>query len=416
MSDALSTLRLDSASFDAADDVTERTIGILADLVAFETVSVRSNLAAVDYIIEFLKMHGVASRTIPDGSGDKASVLATIGPADKAGIVLSAHTDVVPVEGQSWSTPPFRATEIEGRIYGRGTTDMKGFVAAVLAQVPELTKASLQAPVHIAFSYDEELGCLGAPDLVAEVAALPTVPALCIVGEPTRMRVVCGHKGKVARRITVHGKGGHSAYPHKAASALDAAAEIAVGLRDLARECASAPDSPGYDPPCPTVHVGSLHSGTALNLVPDNAVIEFEIRATPRSDVGNLLRRVDRLIAGAEASLKAAASDARIEVTPLIDYPGLDGSPDSGATKLVADLAEDRQTASTISFGTEAGFYAAAGIPTLVCGPGDIARAHKADEWIGRDELAAVNRMLGRLQALLTDPDWMSSLHTSRDQ
>jgi acetylornithine deacetylase len=395
---------------DATGANVARAVEILSKLVGFKTVCGRPNLDAVSYITAYLAQYGVTSKIIHDPTGTKASILASIGPSDRAGVVLSAHTDVVPCDGQTWSTPPFTATHSDGRIFGRGTTDMKGFVALVLAHVPNFRAASLTAPIHIALSYDEELGCKGAPDLVAAVAALPSKPALCIVGEPTRMRVVRGHKGKIARRIIVHGRGGHSAYPDRGANAAYAAADIAVGLRALGRECAVREDAPGFDPAYATVHVGSLHSGTALNLVPEKAVLEFEIRFTPRTDIGALLARIDRLVASAIAPLQAAAPEACAEIENLIDYPGLDLPASNPAAALVQSLAGGHGPASTISFGTEAGLYAAAGIPSLVCGPGDIARAHIADEWIGMGELADASRMLDRLTALLSGPDWDAHL------
>jgi acetylornithine deacetylase len=391
-----------------------RAVDILSKLIAFKTVCGGPNLDIVSYISAYLAQYGVAAKIIPDTTGTKASILASIGPQTRPGVVLSAHTDVVPADGQNWSTSPFAATRTGQQIFGRGTTDMKGFVALVLAHVPNFVAARLAAPIHIAFSYDEELGCKGAPDLVAEVAALPSPPALCIVGEPTRMRVVRGHKGKIARRITIHGRGGHSAYPDRAANAVYAAAEIAVGLRSLGRECELRNEAPGFDPGYATIHVGSLNGGKALNLVPEKAVLEFEIRFTPSTGTKSLLKRVDALVASALAPLQAVAPEACAEIEALIDYPGLDIPASNPAIALLANLSGRTEAPSTISFGTEAGLYAAAGIPSLVCGPGDIARAHIADEWIGVDELADASRMLDRLTTLLSRPGWDASLQQEK--
>lgn len=391
---------------DATGASVARAVDILSRLIAFKTVCGGPNLDAVSYIAAYLAQYGVTPRIIYDPSGTKASLLATIGPADRPGVVLSAHTDVVPAEGQTWSTSPFDAVRKDGRIFGRGATDMKGFVALVLAHVPDLCAAPLTAPVHIAFSYDEELGCKGAPDLVSAVGALPAKPALCIVGEPTKLRVVRGHKGKVARRITVYGRGGHSAYPDRGANAIYAAAQIALGLKALGQECALREEAPGFDPSHATVHVGSLTGGGALNLVPEKASLEFEIRFTPKTDIKALLARIDRLVAAALAPLQAVAPEACAEIEPLIDYPGLDVPASSPAVSLIQSLCGGSEPPSTISFGTEAGLYAAVGIPSLVCGPGDIARAHVADEWIGVDELAEASAMLDRLTALLCRPGW----------
>ena len=213
----------------------ETTLSILNSLIGFASVSSESNLDIVQWIEDYLSQHNVTARRVPDATGRKASLLATIGPRDRAGIVLSAHTDVVPVAGQDWSSPPFTATRRDNRIVGRGATDMKGFIASVLAHVPHFTAAATATPVHIALSYDEEVGCLGAPDLVAEVAKAAIKPALCIVGEPTGLAVGYAHKGKVARRVIVTGRGGHSALPHRAANAVFAAARIVAALEDLAR-------------------------------------------------------------------------------------------------------------------------------------------------------------------------------------
>ncbi len=380
-----------------------RTEALLADLVAFASESARSNLPIVDYIEAYLAAEGVSARRIPNADGTKASLLATIGPAGRPGIALSAHTDVVPVAGQDWSSDPWTLTERGGRLYGRGSSDMKGFLAVVLAHVPLFRQAATQAPVHLCFSYDEELGCLGAPDLVAQVAALPVPPALCIVGEPTSLKVARAHKGKFARRLAITGRGGHSALLNRAANAVEAAAEITVGLGVLGRSLRGDTNE-AFDPPWTSVHVGSLHGGTALNLVPDRATLEFEARTLPGTDIDALNARIALIIGEARARLVAQAPEAGIAVATLSDYPGLDTPQDSPAARLVAMLAGDNGAPVTLAFGTEAGLYARAGIPTLVCGPGDIGRAHKADEWIGRDELARAGAMMTRLAGLLGRP------------
>jgi acetylornithine deacetylase len=369
---------------------------ILRDLIAFESVSHRSNLDIVDYIGALLRKAGVPYRLIPNAAGDKASILATIGPVERPGIVLSAHTDVVPVEGQDWSSPPFAATLREGRLYGRGSSDMKGFVASVLAYVPIFAASARAVPVHLAFSYDEEIGCAGAPDLVAAVAALPVRPSLCIVGEPTGMRVAYAHKGKLARRVTVLGRGGHSALPHRAANAVEAAAAIACDLAALGGELRAVSNA-AFDPPWSSVHVGSLHGGGALNLVPDRAVLEFEVRTLPGTDAADLIARIDAILERARRRIREQAAETDVRVEEISAYPGLDTPAGSAAVEIASKLAASNAPPLTLAFGTEAGLYAEAGIPTVVCGPGDISRAHKADEWIGLDELASAGRMIQRL-------------------
>jgi acetylornithine deacetylase len=392
-------------------DRLQATLATLDTLVGFQTVSARSNLDLVDYVEELLARHGIAAKRIPDASGKKASLLATIGPPDEPGVVLSAHTDVVPAEEPSWSSPPFVATARRNRIHGRGTCDMKGFIALCLADVDEFKRAATKSPVHLAFSYDEEVGCRGAPDLVKATAALPVRPALCIVGEPTSLRVVSAHKGKVARRIRITGRTGHSAMPHRAANAVFAAARIVARLEDMARELARLLyHGIAFDPPYSTLHVGSLHGGTALNLVPDQATIEFEIRSVPDADVVGLLKRIDALIDEQRQSLKRAALEADIVVEDMSAYPGLAPTSDQRAVKAVAELVGVALGTETVSFGTEAGLYSEARIPAVVCGPGDMARAHRADEWIGLDELEAASRMMERLARKLNRPiaEWLA--------
>lgn len=393
-------------------DRSEVTLDILSRLIGFQTVSARSNLELIAYVEALLKARGLTARRIPDATGQKASLLATIGPADRPGIVLSAHSDVVPAEEPSWSSPPFTASLRDNRLYGRGASDMKGFIASVLAHVDLFKRAATAVPVHIALSYDEEVGCRGAPDLVKATSALPVRPALCIVGEPTSLRVVSAHKGKVARRIRLTGRTGHSAMPHRAANAVFAAARIVARLDDMAQELARIPyHGIAFDPPYTTLHVGSLHGGTALNLVPDQAAIEFEIRSVPGADVAGLLNRIDALIAEQRQSLKHSAPEADIAVEEISAYPGLSPSADPAALKRVAALAETEARTETVSFGTEAGLYSEAEIPTVICGPGDMARAHKANEWIGLDELAQANRMMERLALRLDRPiaEWQVS-------
>jgi acetylornithine deacetylase len=267
---------------------------ILCELISIESISANSNLDIIAYIEKILASSGVSARCVLSSDGRKASLLATIGPADRPGLVLSAHTDVVPVEGQAWTVPPFAGVIRDQRIYGRGATDMKGFLAVVLANVPRLKEVASVAPVHLAFSYDEEVGCRGAPDLVRVLMQSVAPPALAIVGEPTTMRVVRAHKGKVARRLTVTGRTGHSAMPHRA---VDAAVAIAHKLRGLANEEIARGGDAAFDPPFTTIHVGSLHGGSMVNLVPERAVLEYEIRTMPGRDAGEILARIDELVA-----------------------------------------------------------------------------------------------------------------------
>jgi acetylornithine deacetylase len=393
-------------------DRLEATVAHLDRLIGFATVSAASNLELIDYVEAVLATEGIKARRILDSTGRKASLLATIGPSDRAGIVLSAHSDVVPAEEPNWTSPPFTASLRDNRLHGRGSCDMKGFIACVLASIGSFKRLASVTPVHLALSYDEEVGCHGAPDLVAAVARLEAMPALCIVGEPTSLKVVSAHKGKVAKRIIVTGLTGHSAMPHRAANAVTAAARIVSLIDELAQECAAkASASSSFDPPYTTLHVGSLHGGSALNLVPDRAVIEFEIRSLPDTDVAALLKRIEAGIAEQRNQLRQSAPDAGIRVEDMSAYPGLATREDDPALSIVAQLAGSDAKPATVSFGTEAGLYSAAGMTTIVCGPGNMARAHKADEWIGLDELAATNRMMERLALKLGQPiaEWLDS-------
>jgi acetylornithine deacetylase len=381
----------------------------LTALIGFPSVSRESNHDIAAYIETWLKAQGVAVTRIAAPSEPKVSLLATIGPADRPGIMLSAHMDVVPADGQSWASDPFSADLRDGRLYGRGATDMKGFLAVVLAHVPQFRAAAQAVPIHLAFSYDEELGCRGAPDLAKAAAGLSCPPALCIVGEPTGMKVARAHKGKIARRLTFRGRNGHSALPDKAANAVEAAARVAAAISALdARLAAHGLKDAAFDPPRSTLHIGSLHGGGALNLVPDLATLEFELRYLPAEPVAPLMAEIEAAVAAEDLGLKERGAEG-VSSDEIIAYPGLDLPPDAAAISALGALAGDPMPGSTVSFGTEAGIFQRHGIPSIVCGPGDIARAHKADEWIALEELAAASGMMDRLSARLATPlkEWI---------
>jgi len=383
---------------------------ILGKLVSIPSITDTANEDVVAYIAHVAAPFARVRR-LPNAAGDRTALLISVGPDERPGIVLSAHTDVVAVAGQPWTSDPFALDVREGRLYGRGTSDMKGFVACVLAALPAFAAAQPPTPVHVALSYDEEIGCKGAGDLVAAVAALPARPLVCIVGEPTGMKVKRAHKGKTGWRVTARGRTGHSALPHLAVNAVTALARLAAGLADLADDLKAGARDHAFDPPYATLHIGSIHGGGALNVVPDRAVMEFELRSIPGSDTPAVLRSIDAMLDGARAALKAQAPEADLMVEELSAYPALATAADAPEAAMVARLTGDNAPPGTIAFGTEAGLYAEAGIPTLVCGPGDIARAHKADEWVGRDELAACDAMLARLADLVRRPaaDWITA-------
>jgi acetylornithine deacetylase len=390
-----------------------KIIELLSALIGFPSVSRESNHAIAAYIEAYLEGQGVAVTRITAPDEPKVSLLASIGPLDRPGVMLSAHMDVVPTDGQDWTGDPFRAELRNDRLHGRGATDMKGFLAVALAHVPQFRAAATATPVHLAFSYDEELGCRGAPGLAQAASRLPCPPALCVVGEPTGMKVARAHKGKIARRLTFHGLGGHSALPHRAANAVEAAARVAAAISALDnRLIADGLGDAAFEPPRSTLHVGSLHGGGALNLVPDLAVLEFELRHLPKEAVAGLMAGIDEAVAAEDAGLKARGGGG-IASEETIAYPGLDMAAGSAVITAVGMLAGDPAPGSTVSFGTEAGIFQRHGIPSLVCGPGDIARAHKADEWIALDELASASAMMDRLAARLGAPlkEWMPDDH-----
>jgi len=371
-------------------------VAMLDRLVAFDTTSAKSNLALIDFAAEYLGRLGATTRLTYDDGGRKANLFASLGPAERPGIILSGHTDVVPVAGQEWSSDPFRLAERDGRLYGRGTADMKGFLAACLALAPEFAAAPLEVPVHFALSYDEETGCVGVRRLIADLVGLPVRPRLCIVGEPTEMAVVVGHKGKKSVRCAVHGRECHSAMNHTGVNAVEIAAEMVAFLRRMqGRIRREGPFDSGYDPPYTTVHTGVIQGGTALNIVPRDCRFEFEIRNLPDHDPETLmaeLRTLAQTLIGDMLAIDPACGIYFDEAYTA----GLATAPDAEATQLACHLAGADRTAK-VSFTTEAGLFHAASIPTVVCGPGSVAQAHRPDEFIALDQLGRCEVFLRRL-------------------
>lgn len=377
--------------------------GLLRSLLAFDTQSFRSNLGLIGFVRDHLAGHGVASRLVPDEEGGKANLWAVIGPADRPGLVLSGHTDVVPVAGQAWSGDPFVPRLRDGRVYGRGAADMKGFLACCLALAPDLLAVELERPVILAFSYDEEVGCKGVPRLIDDLLAHLPRPLACLVGEPTLMRLVDGHKGKAGHRCTVTGRAAHSAYPALGANAVVAAARIVAEVAAMGeRFAAEGPFQEGFDPPHHTSGVGRIEGGGQLNIVPDRCAFEFEFRTLPGEDPLRFVREVERFAAERVLpGLRATAPEAAIAFEEVLAYPGLPPAGSTPFTELCRELTGTR-TPARVSFGTEGGCYAARGIPALVCGPGDIAVAHKPDEWIALEQLDACDAFLRRLVRALS--------------
>ena len=377
---------------------------ILARLVAFDTVSSNPNMALMAYVQGLLEAAGITVTLIPDATGGKANLYATVGPADQGGVMLSGHTDVVPVEGQVWTRPPFALTEAEGRLYGRGTTDMKGFVACAVAAMLEAAQRPLKVPLHLALSYDEEIGCMGVRSLIDMLAAAPVRPRFCIVGEPTGMQVATGHKGKVALRATCVGREGHSALAPLALNALHLASDFLGAVRRLQAEVVATGLRDGdYDVPYTTLHVGKMSGGVQVNIVPNQAVLDFEIRSLAGEDVAGLIARLETAAEGIIAPLRAAFPEAAIRVERLWDYPGLGTPSDAGVVNFVKGLTGANGTIK-VAFGTEGGLVdQRLGIPTVICGPGSMAQGHKPDEYIAVEQLDRCQSMLqaliGRLEA-----------------
>ncbi|MES2666724.1 MAG: acetylornithine deacetylase [Pseudomonadota bacterium] len=371
---------------------------ILDRLMAFDTVSAKPNMALMHYVQAVLGEAGITSTLIPDATGGKANLYATVGPAGIGGVMLSGHTDVVPVDGQVWTVPPFALTERDGRLYGRGAADMKGFVACAIAAMVAAARRPLRVPLHLALSYDEEVGCMGVPSLIDMLAAAPLRPAMCIVGEPTGMQVATGHKGKVALRATCTGREGHSALAPMALNALHLAADFVNAVRALqARVAATGLRDGDYDVPYTTIHVGKLNGGVQVNIVPNSAVVDFEIRSLAGDDPALLIAELQAMAEAIVAPLRAEFPEAGIRIDRLWDYPGLGTPSDAGVVNFVKSLTGANGTIK-VAFGTEGGLFdARLGIPTVICGPGSMAQGHKPDEFVSVEQMARCEAMLAEL-------------------
>ena len=374
---------------------------MIGKLVGFPTVSRDSNLALIDYVRELLLKLDADVRLTFDDERRKANLFATVGPREHGGLVLSGHTDVVPVEGQAWNTDPFALVEKDGRLYGRGTSDMKSFIAIALALLPQYA-SRLAKPLHVAFSYDEEVGCIGVGRLISDLASAGVRPSGCIVGEPTLMAPVIAHKGKKSYRCSVRGLAAHSAYAPLAVNAVEAAAEAVAFLKKMARRHRDrGPYDHGFDITHTTVHTGVLRGGTALNIVPHDATFDFEFRHLPGDDPEALLAEFKAYLSQLEPEMQAVDPRTGFELIELSHIPALDVSAETQIVALVQELTGNQDTGK-VSYGTEASQFQRAGIPTVVCGPGSIEQAHKPDEFIDLKQVAACEDMLRRLMERLT--------------
>ncbi len=376
---------------------------LLARLVAFDTTSHRSNMALVGFVEDYLAQHGVASHLVPTADGQKASLFATIGPAGVAGIGLSGHTDVVPVDGQAWDTDPFTLTQKDSRLYGRGTSDMKGFLACVLAAVPMFVQSRLRVPIHIAFSYDEEIGCIGVRPMIGEFGTRLPRPRTVIVGEPTSMMVVDAHKGPVRWQVEVQGRAAHSSMSHLGVNAITYTGRLLGELARMEQELLGLAPDRRFEPPTPTLQVTRIEGGTASNIVPVSARFGFEVRALPGLDIDAIETRVRRF---AETQclpeMQGVAPEAQITISRRNYVPPFSAGAQSEAVALALRLAGQNET-HAVSYATEAGLFQDAGAPSVVCGPGSIAQAHTANEWVEIAELERCGVFLERLA------DWAQS-------
>jgi len=374
------------------------TAELLERLVAFDTTSRNSNLPLIAFVREFLDANAVAYRVSTDATGNKANIHAIIGPLQAGGIALSGHVDTVPVDGQRWSSDPFTLRRDNGRLYARGAADMKGFVAACLAAVPELRARGLAQPLHLFISYDEETGCEGAQRLVRDLAESGLKPALCVVGEPSGMKPILAHKGKLNLRVRVLGKPGHSSEPDKGVNAIFAAAQAVVHVAAEARRRAQeGPFEVGFDPPHTTIHVGTIQGGSILNIIPEHAEFIMEWRTIPGDDADREVERLKAYVAAhIEPAMHAIDPSTGFSFEVLSVMPSMAIAPDHALTLLVEQIT-GANSAGKVSYGTESGYYQAADIPTIICGPGHIAQAHQPDEWVAQDQLDACDAFIRRL-------------------
>jgi acetylornithine deacetylase len=380
------------------------TTDMLRSLVAFDTTSRNSNLELIQFVSLFLDRYHVDYRIVTDPTGRKADLHAVIGPRVAGGIALSGHVDTVPVDGQDWSGDPFTLREADGKLYGRGACDMKGFVASCLSAVPDLVAKKLSRPMHLFITFDEETTMEGARLLVRDIATSGLRPALCVVGEPSLMKPILAHKGRLAVKVTVRGHTGHSSEPHRGVNAVHAAAEAVAWLVAESRRLkAEGPFEEGFDPRHSTVHVGTISGGTILNIIPERAEFVLECRGIPGHDPYEVLARLKSHIAHAiEPDMHAVDPQTGFTYEIIGDIPGM-GLPEGHELATLVKHLTQSNSAGKVSYGTEGGIYEDANIPCIVCGPGAIQQAHKADEWIAQSQLDACDVFIRALAAQLTD-------------
>jgi acetylornithine deacetylase len=391
-----------------AHEFLEDAVSILGDLIAFESVSQQTNLDMIAYINRRLDLIGTRTYLTLDEGGQKANLFATLGPPEQdGGVILSGHTDVVPVEGQDWTSEPFVATRRDDRIYGRGTCDMKGFIACALAYAPMMAEADLKRPLHLAFTYDEEVGCLGAQVMLKGLIETGRKPAICIVGEPSSMRIIEGNKGCCEYETVFSGTEGHASQPDLGVNAVEYAARFVTHLLEISETLRTrAPYNSRFDPPWSTIQIGRMAGGIARNVIAGSCTVDWELRPVSTQDFNFTKTQIENYV---EAELlprmRAVHPDATILTQVIGEIAGLEPMDQCEAEALVRALTGDSERASCVSFGTEAGLFQQSGISTVICGPGSIQQAHKADEYVDLSQMDACLDMIGKLgQKLATAP------------
>ncbi|WP_211461451.1 acetylornithine deacetylase [Collimonas silvisoli] len=372
-------------------------MAMIERLIAFQTVSRDSNLGLIEWTRDYLAGLGVTSRLTYDASGKKANLFATLGEGSKPGLILSGHTDVVPVDGQAWDTDPFKATVKDGLLYGRGSADMKSYIATALALAPQFLAAGMDAPLHFALSYDEEVGCIGVQGLIKDLQELGLQPAGCIVGEPTSMQPIIAHKGTHRFRCCIRGREAHSSYTTMGVNSIEYAARIIVYIRQMADRFAQLETRDyGFTVPYTTMQTGLIHGGLASNIVPKDCKFEFEARTMPGIDVEHLYQEIQNFAATLLPEMQRVEPNAAIDFEWLASAPGLSMQESDAVVQLASALARNKPNGA-VSYGTEAGLFQRAGIPTVVCGPGSIEQAHRPNEFVALEQVAQCEAFMLRL-------------------
>jgi acetylornithine deacetylase len=370
---------------------------MIGRLIAFDTTSRESNLALIEFVRDYLDRWHVKSELVYGPDRRKANLYATIGPIDRGGVMLSGHSDVVPVDGQQWHSDPFKVAERDGKLYARGSADMKSFIAVVLAKVPDFLAQPLKTPLHLALTYDEEVGCLGVRPLIAALATKEVKPRLCIIGEPTLMQPVIAHKGSRRLRCRVHGHEAHSSLTHRGVNAIETAAELIAYLKGIARKKrAEGPFDPGFDPPYTTIQTGTIAGGTAVNIVPRECRFDLEMRYLPQDDPNMIVDALKRHAASLLPEMHQISPETGIAFEETNAVPALSAQEQDEVVQLALTLSGANGTGK-VSFATEGGLFQQSGIPTVICGPGSIEQAHKPDEFIAVDQVRQCEGFLDRL-------------------